>query len=94
MKLTEKEFIELVSLLETTPKSPWIEDNYNINLYNSIELLLKVIYTKDQYDWFDWWVWENDFGRNKYKATYIDIDNKEKSINTVEDLYYVINSIK
>ena len=34
-----------------------------------IDALLKEILTEEQQDWFDWFCWENDFGRGALKAT-------------------------
>lgn len=41
---------------------------FETDYHNIIDTLLKQIYTEEGCDWFDWYCWENDFGRGTLTA--------------------------
>jgi len=43
--------------------------NFSEDYYIMIEIMLKNIYTKESLGWFDWYCYENDFGRGNLTAT-------------------------
>ena len=52
-----------------------------------VNTLLEEILTEEQQDWFDWFCWENDFGRGGLEAW-----NKDKK-PIVEDIKGLYNEI-
>ncbi len=41
--------------------------NYEDDYETVITTLLKEVFNEEQYEWFEWFCWENDFGQKEWK---------------------------
>jgi hypothetical protein len=57
--------------------------NLHVKYLESISLLVG-----DEGEWLQWYVYENDYGRNKMKVT---CGTTERHIENIEDLLWVLN---
>lgn len=80
-------FIEVLNNLKqfNEIKSEYIDPEYTDSLYSVIESLLKEVMNPAQIEWFDWWIWETDFGRRT--------DLMKNSTQTIGDEKFVIDSV-
>ena len=72
-----------IDLLES--ESPVVDP-----LFGIVDKLFKLIYNEKGIEWIDWFIYENDFGRNKLEA----YDDDKLICQTVEDLYDYIQEYK
>ena len=70
-------------------RNKWIVVEYTDDLFSIIDDLLKQIFNKDQYEWINWWVWENDFGNKKLKG-FQQINNVKVDIDSFDNLWLTI----
>jgi hypothetical protein len=89
--MKKKKFKEIIKRLknniDTTGKlySMGVDiSDFNSDLYIIIEDLLEEIYTEEGIGWFDWFVYENDFGRGSFRAYDPDI---KPILRNVDELY-------
>ena len=99
---SKEEFINIISLHKQAADNlhkyydlgiDLCEGKYSVvnNLYDCINKLFKQLYTKIGIDWIEWFIYENDYGLNKYEA----YDDDKLICQTVEDLYdYIQQYIK
>ena len=71
---------DIDNLFLSSPESPAVKTMYNV-FYKYTELLADKIGISD--DWLGWFLWENDAGKNGYKAG---IKGKMIKIKTIKDL--------
>jgi hypothetical protein len=93
----KKENLKLIlESLETAPNSTWVKPEYNDNLYVVIDVLLKEVFNKDQYEWIEWWIWETDFGkRNDLTKNSNQMINGEKVIiDSFDNLWKAIKHLE
>lgn len=89
--MTKEKLKTFLELLEAEPHSEWISIEYTAKLHKCITLLLKEIFTKEQYEWIEWWIWENNFGKEKLSGSYPDKDGTIVQIVDYDTFYGVLN---
>lgn len=99
-KMKKQTFIELVNNLKKTEKETESFNNLKIDiletelvstLLNTQDLLIDEILTSEQLDYFNWWVYENNFGNGLWNsgnpAKYL-IDNNPVYTGTNVEMVY------
>lgn len=59
--------------------------NYNNIFHTVIDILLSEIFTEESMDWFDWYMFEKDFGRDKEMKAWD--ENRNPICRNTEELY-------
>ena len=73
--------------------SKFIDPEYPEPLYEVINTLLRAYFNKAQYGWIDWWIWENDFGKKKLKATQ-QTETRLINVDSFDGLWFIIKYLK
>lgn len=93
--MNKEQFIDILKKIELLREQNNEYSKFGIDLlespypvavtsYKIIDMFFEAIYGKEGLDWIEWFIYENDFGRNKYEAW--DEDNK-LICQTIEELY-------
>lgn len=62
--------------------------NYDDDFYTVIDLLLKEVFSVEAHDWFDWYCYENNFGKGDLEAFN---KNGNRICRNIEELFELIN---